>query len=60
MIQFSPRFLALPLVALAIIVSLPRSADTSTSRTTIAKAMTCAPSASTSCIAAAPSRTIVR
>jgi hypothetical protein len=61
MILLSPRFLALPLIAFAIIVSLPRGADPSAAaRATAAKAMVCAPSASTACVAAAPGRSIVR
>jgi hypothetical protein len=61
MTLLSPRFFVLPLIALAVIASLPRNADTSApSRTAVVKTMTCAPSASTACVAAAPSQSVVR
>lgn len=57
MIRLSPRFFVLPLIALAVILSLPRGEET-VSRVVAAKT-TCS-TASTACIAAAPSRSIVR
>lgn len=61
MIQFSPRFFVLPLIAFAVIVSLPRSGDTSTvSNASVGNTLTCASSPSTPCVAAATSRSVVR
>jgi hypothetical protein len=61
MTLLTPRFFVLPLIALAVILSLPRNANTqAVSRTAVVKTMTCAPAASTACVAAAPSRSIVR
>ena len=66
MIHLSPRFFVLPLIALAVIalaviVSLPRNADTATAkRASAGHALSCASPSSTPCVAAAASRTIVR
>jgi hypothetical protein len=63
----SPRFLVLPLIALAVIVMLPRQPDASTAqavaapRGMVVKAATCAaPNAHASCIVAASSNSVVR
>ena len=61
MIHLSPRFFVLPLIALAVIVSLPSNADTATAkRASAGHALSCASPSSTPCVAAAASRTIVR
>jgi hypothetical protein len=61
MVQLAPRFFVLPLIALAVIVSLPRNADTrAAAQTSVAKTVSCTSSPSTPCVAAAASRSFVR
>jgi len=61
MIQLSPRFFVLPLVAVADIAGLSHGAGTSAGpHSAVAEPTNCAPSTTTVCIAAAPSRSMVR
>jgi hypothetical protein len=60
----SPRFLALPLIALTVILSLPRpsaDAQVAAARPTVMKAVTCGSAqAPASCIIAASTNSVVR
>ena len=67
MFLLSPRFLALPLIALTVIVMLPRQPDASqavavsASRSMVVKAVTCAaPNAAPSCVVATSNNSVVR
>ena len=65
MFLLSPRFFALPLIALAIIMMLPRqpelSAANAAPRTMVVKAVTCVgPNASASCMLADSNNSVVR
>ena len=66
MFLLSPRFLALQLIALTVIVMLPSQPDASNGqsaapRMTVVKAVTCAaPNAAPSCVIAASNNSVVR